>query len=224
MFVQGGIILENNIVIDVKEKIENKRFQFLVKRVFDIILSLIGIIILLPIYLIIAIAIKLDSKGPVLFKQVRVGKNRKDFVIYKFRTMVVSAESKRELQIDPSNMDNFVFQSKSDNRVTKVGSFLRNTSLDEIPQLFNVLFGDMSLVGPRPEIPDVVKYYPENYYQRLLVLPGITGLAQVSGRGEIELGKTIYYDLTYISKFSIWNDIKILFTTVFKVFKRDGAF
>ncbi len=82
----------------------------------------------------------------------------------------------------------------------------------------------MSLVGPRPEIPDVVKYYPENYYQRLLVLPGITGLAQVSGRGEIELGKTIYYDLTYISNFSIWNDIKILFTTVFKVFKRDGAF
>ncbi len=216
--------MENNIVIDVKEKIENKRFQFFVKRVFDIILSLIGIIILLPIYLIIAIAIKLDSKGPVLFKQVRVGKNRKDFVIYKFRTMVVSAESKRELQIDPSNMDNFVFQSKSDNRVTKVGSFLRNTSLDEIPQLFNVLFGDMSLVGPRPEIPDVVKYYPENYYQRLLVLPGITGLAQVSGRGERELGKTIYYDLTYISNFSIWNDIKILFTTVFKVFKRDGAF
>ncbi|MFR1707592.1 MAG: sugar transferase [Clostridium sp.] len=217
-------MLENNIVIDVKEKIENKRFQFFVKRVFDIILSLIGIIILLPIYLIIAIAIKLDSKGPVLFKQVRVGKNRKDFVIYKFRTMVVSAESKRELQIDPSNMDNFVFQSKSDNRVTKVGSFLRNTSLDEIPQLFNVLFGDMSLVGPRPEIPDVVKYYPENYYQRLLVLPGITGLAQVSGRGEIELGKTIYYDLTYISNFSIWNDMKILFTTVFKVFKREGAF
>ena len=224
MFVQGGIILENNIVINIKEKIENKRLQFFVKRVFDIILSLIGIIILSPIYLIIAIAIKLDSKGPILFKQVRVGKDRKNFVIYKFRTMVVSAESKRELQIDPSDMDNFVFQSKSDNRITKVGSFLRNTSLDEIPQLFNVLFGNMSLVGPRPEIPDVVKYYPENYYQRLLVLPGITGLAQISGRGEIELGKTVYYDLTYISNFSIWYDIKILFTTVFKVFKREGAF
>lgn len=216
--------MENNIIIDVKEKIEKKKFQFFIKRIFDIILSLIGIIILLPIYLIIAIAIKLDSKGPILFKQVRVGKDRKNFTIYKFRTMVVSAESKRELQIDPTNMDNFVFQSKSDNRVTKVGSFLRNTSLDEIPQLFNVLFGNMSLVGPRPEIPDVVKYYPENYYQRLLVLPGITGLAQVSGRGEIELGKTIYYDLTYISNFSIWYDIKILFTTAFKVFKREGAF
>ncbi|WP_346929342.1 exopolysaccharide biosynthesis polyprenyl glycosylphosphotransferase [Clostridium sp.] len=217
-------MLENNIVIDIKEKIENKKIQFGVKRIFDIILSFIGIVILLPIYLVIAIAIKLDSKGPVLFKQVRVGKDRRNFTIYKFRTMVVSAESKRELQIDPTNMDNFVFQSKSDNRITKVGSFLRNTSLDEIPQLFNVLFGHMSLVGPRPEIPEVVKYYPENYYQRLLVLPGITGLAQVSGRGEIELGKTIYYDLTYISNFSIWYDIKILFTTFFKVFKREGAF
>lgn len=216
--------MENNIIIDVKEKIEKKKFQFFVKRIFDIILSLIGIVILLPIYLIIAIAIKLDSKGPILFKQVRVGKDRKNFTIYKFRTMVVSAESKRELQLDPTDMDNFVFQSKSDNRITKVGSFLRNSSLDEIPQLFNVLFGNMSLVGPRPEIPDVVKYYPENYYQRLLVLPGITGLAQVSGRGEIELGKTIYYDLTYISNFSIWYDIKILFTTAFKVFKREGAF
>ena len=216
--------MENNIIIDVKEKIEKKKFQFFIKRIFDIILSLIGIIILLPIYLIIAIAIKLDSKGPILFKQVRVGKDRKNFTIYKFRTMVVSAESKRELQIDPTNMDNFVFQSRGDSRITKVGNFLRNTSLDEIPQLFNVLFGNMSLVGPRPEIPDVVKYYPENYYQRLLVLPGITGLAQVSGRGEIELGKTIYYDLTYISNFSVWYDIKILFTTVFKVFKREGAF
>jgi len=224
VFVQGGIILENNIIIDIKEKIENKKIQFGVKRIFDIILSFIGIVILLPIYLVIAIAIKLDSKGPILFKQVRVGKDRENFTIYKFRTMVVSAESKRELQIDPTNMDNFVFQSKSDNRITKVGSFLRNSSLDEIPQLFNVLFGHMSLVGPRPEIPEVVKYYPENYYQRLLVLPGITGLAQVSGRGEIELGKTIYYDLTYISDFSIWYDIKILFTTFFKVFKREGAF
>lgn len=224
MFVQGGNILENNIVIDKKEKIENKKMQFFLKRVFDMIVSIIGILLLSPIYLIIAIAIKLDSKGPVLFKQVRVGKDRKNFTIYKFRTMVISAESKRELQIDPTNMDNFVFQSKSDNRITKVGSFLRNTSLDEIPQLFNVLFGHMSLVGPRPEIPEVVKYYPENYYQRLLVLPGITGLAQVSGRGEIELGKTIYYDLTYISNFSIWYDIKILLTTIFKVFKREGAF
>jgi len=216
--------LEKNIRINIEDKIENRKFQFFIKRISDIVLSLVGIIILLPVYLIIAIAIKLDSKGPVVFKQIRVGKNGRNFMIYKFRTMVVSAESQRKLEIDPENMDNFVFQSKSDSRITKVGKFLRNSSLDEIPQLFNVLFGNMSLVGPRPEIPEVVKYYPKVYYQRLLVLPGITGLAQVSGRGEIELGKTIFYDLTYINNFSIWFDIKILFDTIFKVFRKDGAF
>ncbi len=214
----------NDIRIDVYSEIKGKSIQFAIKRLMDIIFSLIGIIILSPIFLILTIWIKLDSKGPAVFKQVRVGKNGKNFTIYKFRTMVVSAEAKRELEIDPSNMDNFVFQSRSDNRVTRAGAFLRKTSLDEIPQLFNVLFGHMSLIGPRPEIPDVVKYYPENYYQRLLVLPGITGLAQVNGRGEIELGKTIYYDLTYIKNFSLWLDIKILFQTVVKVFKNEGAF
>lgn len=166
----------------------------------------------------------MDSKGPAIFKQTRVGLNGENFTIYKFRTMVVNADKKRELDIDPSNLENFVFQSKSDNRITKSGDFLRKTSLDEIPQLFNVLIGNMSLVGPRPEIPDVVKFYPEAYKQRLLVLPGITGLAQVSGRGEIELGKTIYFDLTYIKEFSVWFDIKILFRTVFSVAKKEGAF
>lgn len=214
----------NDIKIDVYSEIKGRSIQFAIKRLMDIIFSLIGIIILSPIFLILTIWIKLDSKGPAVFKQVRVGKNGKSFTIYKFRTMVISAETKKELEIDPSNMDNFVFQSRSDNRVTKAGAFLRKTSLDEIPQLFNVLFGHMSLIGPRPEIPDVVKYYPENYYQRLLVLPGITGLAQVNGRGEIELGKTIYYDLTYIKNFSLWLDIKILFQTVVKVFKSEGAF
>jgi lipopolysaccharide/colanic/teichoic acid biosynthesis glycosyltransferase len=114
-------------------------------------------------------------------------------------------------------------QSRSDDRITKVGAFLRRTSLDELPQLFNVLIGNMSLIGPRPEIPDVVKFYPKEYEQRLLVSPGITGLAQISGRGEIELAKTIEYDLTYIKEFSIWNDIKILFKTFFSVLKKEGA-
>lgn len=216
--------MEKGIEINIKEKIEKKKNQFFIKRIFDVILSFIGIIVLLPVYLIASIAIKLDSKGPILFKQVRVGKDGKEFIIYKFRTMEVSAESKRQLDIDPEDMDNFVFQSKSDSRITKVGKFLRSSSLDELPQLFNVLFGTMSLVGPRPEIPEVVQYYPKVYYQRLLVLPGITGLAQISGRGEIKLGKTIFYDLTYINNFSIWFDVKILFETVFKVFKKEGAF
>jgi lipopolysaccharide/colanic/teichoic acid biosynthesis glycosyltransferase len=165
-----------------------------------------------------------NSKGPAIFKQVRVGKNGREFTIYKFRTMVVNAEEKQKLDIDPDNLENFVFQSKDDSRVTKSGAFLRKTSLDEIPQLFNVFLGNMSLVGPRPEIPDVVKLYPKAYRQRLLVTPGITGLAQVNGRGEIELGKTVHYDLTYIKNFSILMDIKILFKTVFSVFKSEGAF
>lgn len=215
---------KNTIEIDIQKHIRDKKLHFVMKRLMDIILSLIGIIILLPVYLLLIIAIKLGSKGSAFFKQTRVGKDGKHFTIYKFRTMVVNAESKRELEINPEDLENFVFQSKSDNRITKVGEFLRKSSLDEIPQLFNVLIGNMSLVGPRPEIPEVVKYYPESYRQRLLVLPGITGLAQISGRGEIELGKTISYDLTYIKDFSIWIDIKILFLTVFSVFKKEGAF
>lgn len=216
--------MEKGIEINVKEKIEKKRLQFFIKRILDIILSFIGIIVLIPVYLIVSIAIKLDSKGPILFRQVRVGKDGKEFIIYKFRTMEVSAESKRQLDIDPESMDNFIFQSKSDSRITKVGKSLRSSSLDELPQLFNVFCGTMSLVGPRPEIPDVVQYYPKAYCQRLLVLPGITGLAQISGRGEIELGKTIFYDLTYINNFSVWFDVKILFDTIIKVFKKEGAF
>ncbi|MCB2358820.1 sugar transferase [Clostridium estertheticum] len=212
------------ITIDKKTHIENKKFQFALKRLMDIILSLIGIIILSPIYLIIIMAIKIDSKGGTIFRQIRVGKNGENFTIYKFRTMIVQAESKRKLEINPDDLENFVFQSRSDSRVTKVGNFLRRSSLDEIPQLFNVLFGNMSLVGPRPEIPEVVKYYPESYHQRLLVLPGITGLAQISGRGEIELGKTVTYDLTYIKDFSVILDIKIILLTVVSVFKKDGAF
>lgn len=216
--------MEDKIYIDVAKDIENKRFSFAVKRLFDVLLSLIGIIILSPILIIVSIMIKLDSKGPVIFRQIRVGKNNKNFTIYKFRTMVPDAEKKSQLDINPEDMDNFVFQSKSDSRVTRIGSALRKTSLDELPQLFNVLNGTMSIVGPRPEIPDVVKYYPDYYKQRLLVTPGITGLAQVSGRGEIELGKTVHYDLTYIKNFSVLNDIKIICRTFTSVLKQEGAY
>ncbi|WP_446897556.1 sugar transferase [Clostridium sp. LBM24168] len=213
-----------DIKIEIDKDIKRKKIQFMIKRIFDFILALAGLIILSPVFLIITLWIKKDSKGPAIFKQVRVGKNGIDFTIYKFRTMVVDAEQKRKLDIDTSNLENFVFQSRNDNRITRSGAFLRKTSLDEIPQLMNVLFGNMSLVGPRPEIPDVVKLYPEAYRQRLIVTPGITGLAQISGRGEIELGKTVYYDLTYIKKFSLCLDIKILFKTFSSVFKSKGAF
>lgn len=216
--------MENDVIeVNINKDINDKKIEFIFKRILDIVLSIIGIIVLSPIYLIICILIKFDSKGPAIYKQVRVGKAEKDFVIYKFRTMIVNADKKKDLVIDVENIHNFIFQNKNDNRITKFGSFLRSSSLDEIPQLFNVLFGNMSLVGPRPEIPEVVKCYPEYYKQRLLVKPGITGLAQVSGRGEIELGKTIFYDLTYIKNFSAIYDIKLLFITVVSVLKKDGA-
>ncbi|MHC6180693.1 sugar transferase [Clostridium sp. JNZ X4-2] len=214
----------DEIEINVVEDIRNKAVQFFFKRVYDFILSALGIILLSAVFIILAVWVKLDSKGPAIFKQVRVGKDGKNFTIYKFRTMVVDAEKKHTLDIDPHNLENFVFQSRGDNRVTRSGAFLRKTSLDEIPQLFNVFIGNMSLVGPRPEIPEVVKLYPKAYRQRLLVTPGITGLAQVSGRGEIELGKTIHYDLTYIKNFSLFMDMKILFKTISSVFKSEGAF
>lgn len=216
--------MEKDIIIDLESDINSKKIYFLIKRVLDFFMALIGVVLLSPVYLILFIIIKIDSRGPAIFKQTRVGKDGREFRIYKFRTMIINAEKKRTLEIDPKNLDKFVFQSKNDNRITKVGAFLRQTSLDELPQLVNVLIGDMSFVGPRPEIPDVVKFYPENYKQRLLVTPGITGLAQISGRGEIELGKTIGYDLTYIKNFSIYYDFKILLKTVAAVFKHKGAF
>jgi lipopolysaccharide/colanic/teichoic acid biosynthesis glycosyltransferase len=213
-----------NIEINKNTDLDRKIVQFAVKRLMDIVISLISIIILSPIFLIIFILIKVDSKGPVIFKQIRVGKNNKNFKIYKFRTMIVNSDKNRDLQLNVENIENFIFQSKRDSRITKVGDALRKSSLDELPQLFNVFIGNMSIVGPRPEIPEVVKYYPENYKQRLLVKPGITGLAQVSGRGEIELGKTVNFDLTYIKKFSLFYDIKLIISTVGSVLKKDGAF
>ncbi|MCH3962865.1 MAG: sugar transferase [Clostridium sp.] len=213
-----------DIKIDIDRDIKRRKIQFVIKRIFDFIFALVGLILLSPVFLAIALWIKKDSRGPVVFKQVRVGKNGTNFTIYKFRTMIVNAEKKRELDIDAENLENFVFQSRNDSRITKSGAFLRKTSLDEIPQLLNVLLGNMSLVGPRPEIPDVVKLYPEAYSRRLLVTPGITGLAQVSGRGEIELGKTVYYDLTYIKNFSLILDLKIILKTFSSVFKSEGAF
>lgn len=208
----------------IEERLAKYSFDLALKRCFDVIVSILLLIVTLPLMLIIAALIKSDSKGPVIFKQERVGMGGKPFTILKFRTMVKNAEDLFKLDIDKDNVGAFVFQDKNDSRVTRVGSFLRRTSLDELPQLINVLFGTMSLVGPRPEIPAVAKYYNDIQKLRLNVKPGITGLAQVSGRGEIELDKTIAYDLEYIRKFCFWYDIEILFKTIFVVFKREGAY
>lgn len=186
------------------------------KRFFDILLSLLALIILSLFFLIIAIAIKANSKGPVFFKQERRTKNGRVFKMYKFRSMVVNAES----------MGAGLFNYENDPRVTKVGRFLRKTSLDELPQLWNVLKGDISLVGPRPSVTYELGDYDtlnSKYKKRFTMRGGITGLAQIKGRNENCWDEKVTYDNQYIDAFKkqgCWLDIKILFGTVFKVFKK----
>lgn len=190
-----------------------RTFNLILKRMIDIFGSIVGIVISSPFFIIIALIIKLTSKGPVFFKQQRLGKNGKVFNIIKFRTMIVNAEYIG---------DGLRIKSELDNRITKVGRILRKTSLDELPQLVNVLRGDMSLVGPRPP----VTYHPYNGYdnypdwakKRFLMKPGITGLAQIEVRNSATWDERIKIDNEYIDKFNIWLDIKIMFKTAVKIF------
>lgn len=194
--------------------------KFIVKRFIDILLSSIAVIILFPLMLIIAVAVKLDSKGPALFKQERLTKDGKVFTMYKFRTMIENAEQ----------MGTGLFSYTDDFRVTKVGKFLRKTSLDELPQLFNVIKGDMSIVGPRPPVSYELGNYEElndEYKRRFTVLPGITGFAQVSGRNELPWDEKVKYDNQYIdlfNKYGVLIDFKIIFMTVFNVLKMKGIY
>jgi len=186
-------------------------YKHFFKRVIDIFISLVGLIILSIPMLIIAIAIKCDSKGPVIFKQERVGKKGKVFKIYKFRSMCVGAEQ----------TGSGVYSGKGDARVTKVGKILRATSFDELPQFFNLLKGDMSLVGPRPPLtyhPWTWDKYTDEQKRMFDVRPGITGWAQVNGRKDVEWNKRIKLNVWYVDHVSLWLDIKILFKTVAKVF------
>ena len=186
-------------------------YKHFFKRVFDFFIALIGIIIAAIPMLFIAIAIKCDSKGPVIFKQERIGRKGKVFKIYKFRSMCVGAEK----------TGSGVYSGKGDARVTKIGKILRATSLDELPQFFNLLKGDMSLIGPRPPLtyhPWVWDKYTEEQKRMFEVRPGITGWAQVNGRKEVEWNRRIELNVWYVDHVSLWLDIKILFMTVFKVF------
>ena len=196
------------------------------KRAFDILMSIFGLIVFSIPMLITAILIKLDSKGPVIFKQERVGLNGRHFKMYKFRSMVVDAEArKKELAEQNKVSGGLMFKMDNDPRITRVGKFIRKTSIDELPQFFNVLFGSMSLVGTRPPTLDEVAKYDTRHWRRLSIKPGITGMWQTSGRSEItDFEKVVALDKEYIDKWSMWLDIKILFKTVFQVFvKRKGA-
>jgi exopolysaccharide biosynthesis polyprenyl glycosylphosphotransferase len=202
------------------------KIQRAVKRILDITGSLVGIAVTAPVVLAAAIAIKLDSKGPVFFLQTRVGLNGRHFKIVKLRTMAVGAESQQESLMALNEVSGgLMFKIKNDPRVTRVGAFLRRTSIDEIPQFLNVLTGSMSLVGTRPPTVSEVSRYRAEHWRRLSVKPGITGLWQITGRSSItSFDEVVALDTRYIESWSLWSDVKIIVRTVSVVIGRKGAY
>lgn len=205
--------------------VSNNMSYEIIKRMIDIIGASIGIVFLSIIFLIVSIAIKVeDPKGPIFFSQVRVGKNGKKFKMYKFRSMVTDAEEKLEQLLQYNETTGAMFKMKHDPRVTKIGRLVRKTSIDELPQLLNVLKGEMSLVGPRPPLPREVDLYTKYDKQRLLVTPGCTGLWQISGRSNIGFKQMVELDLFYIEHKSLLLDMKIILKTCFLFLGSKGAF
>lgn len=203
---------------------EKIRLYSVTKKSMDLILSFIGLILLIPVFLILAILVKLDSKGPVFYAHTRKGKNRSDIKIYKFRTMYSNSDEIFESFSDEQKEEYYKnFKLDNDPRVTKVGDFLRRTSLDEIPQLINVLKGDLSLVGPRPIVEKEICKYGQYADKLFSVIPGITGYWQSHGRSDTSYEERIEMDMYYIDNRSILLDIKIIFKTVISVIKKEGA-
>jgi exopolysaccharide biosynthesis polyprenyl glycosylphosphotransferase len=200
-----------------------EQMRILSKRALDIIGSIIVLLLMAPVLVAVAVAIKLSDKGPVVFKQMRVGLNGKMFTMYKFRTMVQNAEVLKAKLEDKNEMSGPVFKIRHDPRITKIGALLRKTSLDEFPQLFNVIKGEMSLVGPRPPLMSEVKKYKRWQLERLSVKPGITCTWQVSGRNEIGFEDWMRMDVRYARTMTFIQDIKLLYKTFFAVISRRGA-
>ena len=194
------------------------------KRMMDVVGSAVGLLLTLPVMAVIGVAIKLGSKGPALFTQWRAGENGRPFKIIKFRTMVDGAEEKLDDLVDLAHLPAPAFKLHDDPRVTRVGRFLRRTSLDELPQFWNVLKGEMSLVGPRPEEVRVVQLYNDWHRQRLAVKPGMTGPMQVNGRGDMDLDDRVRLEVAYIHDYSLWQDVRILWRTVGVVLTGRGAY
>lgn len=196
----------------------------LVKRSIDVAVAALGLILSSPIMLLMAAMIKMESPGPVLFKQERVGKNGQIFTIYKFRSMVENAEEQKEALKALNEADGPLFKIKNDPRMTRLGRLMRRLSVDELPQLYNVLVGDMSLIGPRPPLPSEVENYQEWHKRRLEIAPGLTGLSQVSGRSELTFDEAVLLDIYYIENWSPALDTKILLQTIPKVIFGEGAY
>lgn len=218
---------EFNIITLAKNKIlfwDTNELYLKIKRLIDIILSLTAIILLLPIFLIIIIAIRLDSEGKALFRHYRLGKNGKKIGIYKFRTMVINAdEIFRNFTREQKEEYEKNFKLENDPRITRIGNFLRKTSLDELPQLLNILIGDMSLIGPRPVVEREIEKFGNRKNEYLSVLPGLTGWWACNGRSDTSYDERIELELYYIRNISFKLDIKVFFKTIYSVLKKDGA-
>ena len=218
------ILLESKVLLLDREKIKSRVLYHMVKRAFDFVAATCGLIILSPLMLIIAALIKREDKGPVFYKQVRVGKNGKTFEMYKFRSMSVNADQLLKKLKDQNDVEGPMFKMKDDPRVTKIGHFIRKHSLDELPQFLNVIKGDMSLVGPRPPLPSEVAEYSEYDKQRLYVMPGCTGLWQATERNEVGFNEMIQLDITYIQKASFLFDLWIIWKTFEVVIKPNSSY
>ncbi len=206
------------------DKLQHRPLYNGVKRCSDILFTLIGLILLIPIFIIIPILIKADDGGPIFYRADRVGKNGKNFGMFKFRSMRVNADQELAKLKAQSDVSGPMFKMKNDPRITRIGKFLRKTSLDELPQFFNVLLGDMSLVGPRPPLPSEVEEYTEHDKLRLLVIPGVTGLWQATARNSVGFDEMVNLDIKYIRDSGVWLDIKIILLTVKIIFLPNDAY
>ncbi len=199
------------------------RVQQVAKRLFDVVAASLGLLAISPLLLMIAMLVQFTSSGPVLYKSARIGKNYKTFYMYKFRTMTTDADAQRDTLREQANLQGELFKIENDPRVTSVGKFLRALSLDELPQLLNVIRGEMSLVGPRPLPPDESELFEEPYTLRFQVYPGITGMWQVSGRSNLKFEQLCKLEMNYVTRWSILTDLKILFQTIPAVLCSRGA-
>ncbi|WP_195265439.1 sugar transferase [Clostridium sp. 1001275B_160808_H3] len=213
--------VEEQEIIQIERK-ENTLYE-ISKRALDVLASFLGLVILSPILIIVAILIKLESKGPAIFAQSRIGLNGEEFKMYKFRSMVQNAEELKEKLAKQNEMSGPMFKMKNDPRVTKVGKFIRKTSIDELPQLLNILKGDMTLVGPRPSLPKEVEKFEPWMLKRLEVKPGLTCYWQVSGRNNIDFEEWMKLDLKYVNDMNFCLDIKLIFKTVAVLFGDKNA-
>lgn len=221
--VSSGTVKEQGLLA--AEEVNQNGLYLFMKRLMDIFGALCGVILLSPVFIIVTILIKLeDPKGPIFFKQIRVGKDGKAFGMYKFRSMVTDAEERLNDLLQHNEVSGAMFKMKDDPRVTRIGKFIRKTSIDELPQLLNVIKGEMSLVGPRPPLPREVKEYTSYDKQRLLVTPGCTGLWQITERNNVGFAEMVELDLEYIRNRNVFYDIKILLKTVKVLLGSNNAF